>query len=130
MKVVAVLILMILGVVNVGFSQTQVADTVVYDAVEEDAEFIGGHKAMVEWISENLVTPDKMKKSDYGKIYVQFIVERDGTIKMVTLQKGISRKIDNAVIEMMKKMPNWKPGINNGKPVRSKFTLPIAISQN
>lgn len=127
MKVLAVLIIMILGGGNIGLSQTQVADTIVYEAVEEDAEFLGGKSPSV-WVSENFVLPDKLKKSEYGKMIIRFVVEIDGSVSNVKVVRGLSPRVDKAAIDMMSKMPKWKPGMNNGKFVRSRFTIPILIA--
>ncbi len=128
MKVLAVLIIVILGGVTIGFSQTQVEDTVVYDIVDSDAEFPKEYGFINQWIGENFEFIDKPKKSDIGLIYVKFCIELDGSVSKISIRKGISKNLDESVLKMMSKMPKWKPVMNNGKAVRSRFTLPIQIS--
>ena len=127
MKVIVVLIIMILGGVNIGLSQTQDADTVVYDAVEKDAEFPEKYGSLPNWIEENFEFISKQKKTDSGKVVVEFCIEIDGELTNISIREGISKSVDYSVIEMMKKMPKWIPGMINDKTVRSWFTLPILI---
>ncbi len=115
---------------NIGFSQTQVADTIVYDAAENDAEFLGGSGGVGVWISSNFELPTEISKSEQGKIYLSFVVEKDGSVSNVKIVKGLSEKLNKAAISAVNKMPKWKPAMNNGKAVRSRFTLPIQISIN
>jgi periplasmic protein TonB len=127
MKVIAVLIIMILGGMNIGYSQTKVADSLIYEAAEYDAEFLGG-KTPTEWVSESFILPDSLKKSEYGKMIIRFVIEIDGSVSNVKVVRGLSPRMDKAAIDMMYKMPKWKPAMNNGKAVRCRFTIPILIA--
>ena len=118
---------MMLGGVNIGFSQSQVSDTIVYEALEYDAEFLGV-KTPMEWVSENFILPDNLKKSEYGKMIIRFVVEIDGSVSNVKVVKGLTRRMNKAAIDMMSKMPKWKPALNNGRFVRSRYTIPILIA--
>ena len=118
---------MILGGVNIGFSQTQVADTIVYDVVDNDAEFPKEYRNISYWLGENLEFINKPKKSESGRVIVKFCIEKDGSVTNISIRKGISKNVDESVLKTISKMPKWKPGFLNGKPVRSWFHLPISM---
>jgi protein TonB len=63
-----------------------------------------------------------------GKVYVQFTVEKDGSIGDVKIMRGFDRECEREVIRVIKLMPNWEPGMQEGKPVRTRFTLPVVFS--
>ncbi len=127
MKVLGILILMFLGYNNVGFTQNQETDLMIYDVTEEAAHFPEGNDFLQKWIAKNFELPSDLTKSEQGKIYLSFVVEKDGSLSNIRIIRGLSEKINNAAIEVVQKMPKWKPAINNGKPVRSRFTLPISV---
>ena len=128
MKVFGVLFLMVIVFVNISFSQTQSADTVIYEAVEYDAEFPREYGDISKWLSANFKLPDDLNKSEWGKIMVSFIVEINGSITHIKIVKGLSERLNTSVIKMIEQMPKWKPGTLNDKPVRSRFKLPIQIN--
>lgn len=98
----------------------------IYEAVEELAQFPGGHGALTKWIGENLIYPEESKSLGVeGIVIVRFVVEKDGAISNPVVAKGIDKVLDKEAIRLVKKMPKWVPGRNNGNPVRSKFTLPV-----
>lgn len=126
MKVFVIVLFWIVGTSQVVFSQDQVTDSVIYDIVEEYAEFPGGGD-FLKWIAKNFELPSDLTKSEQGKIYLSFVIEKDGSLSNIRIIRGLSEKINNAAIEVVQKMPKWKPAINNGKPVRSRFMLPISV---
>jgi len=72
--------------------------------------------------------PTRLIDNGYtGSVYVEFIVERDSSISNIKLICGIDAPLDKSVIETIKAMPKWIPGINKGKIVRSRFVLPVSI---
>jgi protein TonB len=127
MKVLVILILMFLGFNNVGFTQNQDADLMIYDVTEEDAHFPGGNDFLQKWIATNFEVPSDLTKSEQGKIYLSFVIEKDGSVSNIRITRGLSEKLNNEAIKLVQKMPSWKPAINNGKPVRSRFMLPISV---
>lgn len=93
---------------------------------EVDPEFPGGDKALYEWLNENLEYPESaIDMGLQGMVYVQFVVEKDGTIEDVKVVKGISEDLDKEARRAIKKMPNWIPGEQGGKKVGVYFTIPI-----
>jgi protein TonB len=127
MKVFVIVLFWIVGTIQVVFSQGQVTDSVVYDFVEEYAEFPGGADFLHKWIAKNFELPQEVNKSEQGKIYLSFVIEKDGSVSNIRITRGLSEKLNNEAIKLVQKMPSWKPAINNGKPVRSRFMLPISV---
>jgi TonB family protein len=100
----------------------------VYDYVEEPASFPGGSEALKIFISKNLRYPESMKEAGVqGKVYLKFIVSETGEVSDIKIAKGISgcKECDNEAIRVVKSMPKWIPGKNNGKAVKSYFILPV-----
>ncbi|MBR6437843.1 MAG: TonB family protein [Bacteroidales bacterium] len=96
--------------------------------VEPDmpATFPGGEVKMVEFLRENLKYPESVKKKGIeGKVYVQFVVEQDGSINDVKVLRGVYEELDAEAIRVVKAMPKFNPGTQNGKPVRTTMMLPI-----
>ena len=114
---------------NIAFCQEETktsGDEPVFVIVEEQAEFPGGLDSMYAYIQKNLVYPEKAKAEGIeGRVFVSFIIEKDGSISNVKLLRGIGGDCDEAAVEMVKNMPKWKPAKQRGKPVRCQFTLPI-----
>ena len=91
-------------------------------------EFPGGMPEMVKYLLENMIYPEEMKENGIeGRIFVQFVVTKTGSVKDVTIARGIDG-LNREAIRLVKKMPNWKPGINNGKVVNVKMVIPIRFS--
>ncbi|MDE5886205.1 MAG: energy transducer TonB [Muribaculaceae bacterium] len=98
----------------------------IFVAVEQPAEFPGGQAAMYKWLSNNMRYPEAAQQNDIqGTVHVKFVVEKDGSIGTVTLLKGVDKDLDREALRVVKKMPKWQPGKNNGVAVRSYFTLPV-----
>jgi TonB family protein len=99
--------------------------------VEVMPEFPGGEAAMFKYLQENIVYPKKeLELGIEGTVYVGFIVEKDGKISNVVIKRGVPNGKELAVeaSRVVKAMPNWKPGMQNGKPVRTQMTVPIKYS--
>ncbi len=106
---------------------TSDADTTVYTIVEEMPEFIGGRTALFQFISQNINYPDEIVN---GTVYVNFIVEKDGSVNRVKIIRGIPNcsKCDEEALRVVKLMPKWKAGKQNGNLVRVAYNLPIKFS--
>ena len=98
----------------------------VISFVDDMPEFPGGEQAMMKYIGQNTKYPQKaMDAGIQGRVYVTFVVERDGQITGVKVLRGIGGGCDEEAVRVVKSMPRWEPGKDNGKPVRVKFNLPI-----
>ena len=98
----------------------------IFDVVEEMPEYIGGIEKLYEYLGDNINYPEQAKDfSIQGKVFVQFVVWKDGTIKDVKVVKGPHRLLNEEALRVITKMPSWKPGKQRGKNVNARFTLPI-----
>ena len=98
------------------------------DALEVMPEFPGGNDAMVKFLQENVVYPEKAKKKGIsGKTYVSFVIEKDGSITDVKVARGFDKSCDAEAVRVVKAMPKWNPGKAKGQPVRVNFTMPFVF---
>ncbi len=89
-------------------------------------EFPGGINALVKFLSDNLKYPTVCKELKIqGKVLVKFTVKSDGSIGNVRVTKSVDTRLDKEAIRLVKSMPRWTPGTQDGKPVSVEFTLPI-----
>lgn len=96
--------------------------------VEMMPEFIGGTSELYKWLGNNLRYPTAAVNAGVeGKVFVKFIVEKDGTISKLEVLKGIGFGCDEEALRTLQKMPKWNPGKQNGRAVRVYFTLPISF---
>lgn len=98
----------------------------IYDTVEVMPEFPGGVEAMYKWLAEHLKYPaEAAKKKVQGRVFVQFVVEKDGTITQAEVKRSTDELLSDEAKRVVKLMPKWTPGKVGGKPVRSVFNLPV-----
>jgi protein TonB len=97
-------------------------DTII-DPIETQAKFPGGMDSLKTFVAKNLIKPTNSQKT--GKVFVEFIVNSDGTTTDFKVLRGLSQECDDQAIEVLKKMPKWTPGTMNRKPIRQKFVMPI-----
>lgn len=103
----------------------------IFVAVEQPAEFPGGNSALAKWLSNNLRYPETAAQNDVsGRVVVKFVVEKDGTVANATILKGVDKDLDREALRIVRKMPKWQPGKNNGVAVRSYFNLPVVFLLN
>lgn len=106
-------------------------DNQIFTVVEQQPEFNGGYEAMINFIKKNLRYPASARRMGVdGTVYVQFVVGKDGSITEVKTIRGISADCDREAERVVKQMPAWKPGRQNGKPVFVRFVLPIRFKLN
>lgn len=92
-------------------------------------EFPGGEEALYSYLSENITYPSQAHDSAInGVVYVEFVVCKDGELCEVKTKNDIGGGCGNEAVRAVRQMPNWKPGLFEGKPVRVHFTLPISFS--
>lgn len=95
----------------------------VFEAVEQQAQFKGN---VNKWLASHLNYPVSAQENGIeGKVPIRFIVEKDGSISDVKVLKSVDRDLDKEAVRVVKSMPKWQPGKNNGIPVRSYFTVTI-----
>lgn len=97
--------------------------------VEVYPEFPGGMEAWSKYIQRNLRYPGMAQDSGIqGKVYLSFVVEKDGTITDVKVVKGIGYGCDDEAMRVIKKSPRWKAGMQNNLPVRVRYDMPISYT--
>lgn len=100
----------------------------IFVAVEQPAEFPGGQAALMKWLNQNIRYPEAAQQNDIqGRVIVKFVVEKDGSIGQASIVKGVDKDLDREALRVVKKMPKWQPGKNNGVAVRSYFNLPVTF---
>lgn len=103
----------------------------IHDMVTIEAfpEFEGGMKAWYKFISKNLRYPGMaLEQEKQGKVFVSFVVERDGSISNVTVSRSAGFGMDEEAVRVIKKSPKWKPGKQNGQNVRVRYNMPISFA--
>ena len=106
-------------------------DDVPYTVVEDQPEFPGGAAALYEYLSKNIKYPAICRENNLqGRVVVVFIVNRDGSIVEPEVVKSVNPMLDKEALRVISNMPKWKPGLQFGKPVRVKFTVPVNFRLN
>lgn len=98
----------------------------VYPVVEQQPEYTGGDEARIKFMVENIKYPEEAKKAGIqGKVFVTFVIQADGAVTDVKVLRGIGGGCDEEAVRVVKMMPNWIPGKEQGKNVAVQFNLPI-----
>ena len=98
----------------------------IYQIVEQMPKFPGGESALMEYVSKNVAYPEEAKEKEIqGRVFIGFVVEKDGSVNEVKVMRGIGGGCDEEAVRVIKGMPKWKPGIQKGKPVRVSYMMPI-----
>ncbi len=109
--------------------EEKIIDEPIQDFVEVDPAFPGGEAAMIKFIQQNVVYPELSREmGEQGTVYVQFVVNSDGSIQDVVVLKGVSEQLNKEAVRVVKKMPNWSPGEQAGKKVRVRYQIPIKFT--
>ena len=109
-----------------GATQTTADSNKVYDVVEKMPEFPGGLQALIQYISSNVKYPkDAEDAGKEGRVIVRFVVNEDGTISDETLINSVFPSLDEEALRVIKSMPKWHPGEQDGKKVRVYYTIPL-----
>ena len=110
---------------------TDDSDNQLFQVVEKMPEFTGGKQAMYKYISNNIKYPKQAKTENIqGKVFIEFIIEKDGKISNVKVKRGIGGGCDEEALRVIRNMPNWIPGKQRGESVRVVYTIPIKFSLN
>ena len=130
-KLIIMSLMAMLGFTTVSAQKTVVAqkEQKVFDIVEQMPEYPGGMEALFKYLSENVKYPEDAKNQKIeGRVLASFIVEVDGSISDVKIAKPVFPSLDAEAVRVLSGMPNWIPGKQGGKAVRTKFTVPIAFN--
>ena len=100
----------------------------VCDVVEQMPSFPGGMGALMSWLSQNIKYPVIAAENGVqGRVIVQFVVEKDGSVTDVHVAKSVDPSLDKEAARVVKAMPKWNPGKQNGSAVRVKYTVPVTF---
>ena len=100
----------------------------VFDVVEQMPSFPGGPSALMEWLSNNVKYPVVAQENGVqGRVVVSFVVERDGSITDVKVVRCVDPSLDREASRVVRAMPRWIPGKQNGSAVRVKYNVPVAF---
>ena len=106
-------------------------DEEFFMVVENMPEFPGGDLGLMKYIQKNVKYPPIAKEYNItGKVYVSFIVDRQGKVTNVKIVRGVDKNLDAEAVRVVKSLPKYKPGKQRGKAVRVMFTIPINFTLN
>ena len=99
----------------------------IFEVVEQMPEFPnGGMAGLMQYLSQNIRYPEAAKKAGkQGRVTVQFVVEKDGSISNVSTLRGVEPDLDKEAIRVISEMPKWKPAMQRGETVRVRYTVPV-----
>jgi len=104
------------------------ASNKVYEVVEQMPTFPGGDAALMKYLAENIKYPVSAQKAkEQGRVVVQFIVEKDGTVTGVKTVRSVTPALDAEAVRVIKAMPKWTPGKQGGQPVRVNYNVPVSF---
>ena len=100
-----------------------------FHTVEDLPKFPGGAVELMKWLTKNLRYPlDAQRNKKEGKVVVQFIVNKDGTMSNLKVVKSAQyASLDREALRVMRKMPKWTPGVQNDKPCRTMVCIPVVF---
>ncbi|MQO08158.1 TonB family protein [Prevotella copri] len=111
---------------------TAPADTtknVVYDVTETLPQFPGGQGVLMKYLAANIKYPaSAVKAKKQGRVIVTFIIQKDGSVAKARIARSVDPELDAEALRIVKAMPNWTPGTQDGKPVNVKYTIPVVFS--
>ncbi|MDB5009237.1 MAG: TonB family protein [Mucilaginibacter sp.] len=103
----------------------------VYESVENEPAFPGGIQKFYDYLSKAIRYPAVDRENNVtGKVFVQFVVERDGSLTDVKALRGPSQTLSDEAVRAVKASPKWTPGVQNGRKVRVQYTVPVNFTLN
>ena len=103
----------------------------IIDFPDVEATFPGGAAAMQKWIADNVQYPQtSIEMNEQGRVYLSFVVEPDGSISNIAVERGVSGDLDREAKRLLRKMPNWVAGEAKGRKARTRCRLPINFTLN
>lgn len=100
----------------------------IFGAAEEMPSFPGGEKALMQYIKDNTYYPEEMcEGAAQGRVMVGFVINEDGSISDVKVLRSLTPEFDEVAVKIVKSMPKWNPGKQNGKAVKTKYTVPVSF---
>ncbi len=104
-------------------------DKKIFTAVEIEPSFPGGIAAFYKFTQQSIqYPPDAAKNRIQGRVYLSFIVERDGSLSEIKIARGVSEDLNAEALRLINTSPKWNPGIQNGRTVRVTYTIPVIFT--
>lgn len=95
---------------------------------EQMPEFPGGVEGLKRYISKNIRYPKKIRKAGVeGRVVLMFVINKDGSVINEKIVKSLDKACDEEALRLVRSMPKWKPGLQEGKPVKVMYTLPVTF---
>ena len=129
-KLIIMSLMAIFGLTTVSAQKTVVAqkNQQVFDVVEQMPSFPGGEAALTAFLSSNTKYPEiALENNIQGRVVVKFIVEKNGSITDVHVVKSVDPSLDKEAVRVVKSMPKWTPGKQNGQAVRVQYLVPVTF---
>ena len=100
----------------------------IFKSAEQMPQFPGGDAALMKYINSHIHYPAAAEENNIqGRVVVQFVVEKDGSVGQVKVARSVDRSLDNEAVRVVKSLPKFIPGKQNGQPVRVWYTLPVTF---
>lgn len=119
------------GELQEGHLYNEKGEEVIYEPIESMPQYPGGEDAMKKYITRNLVYPPKAaKQKQEGRVILQFVIDQKGRIINPEIFKGVNDDLNSSAMAVINKMAHeicWKPGIQDGEPVKVKYTMPVTF---
>ena len=117
--------------IQVQATQEKAAEDDIVNVPEKLPEYPGGMSELMKYLSMNLRYPkEAQNKGIQGRVVVQFVVNKDGSISDANVLKTVDPQLDAEALRVVNAMPNWTPGKNKGEPVNTRFTIPVVFKLN
>jgi TonB family protein len=101
-------------------------EIVDFASVEVLPEFQDGIKGWIDYLKANLKYPEEAKKNKItGRVIMSFVVDKTGSLEDIKVLRGVEKSLDEEALRILRTSPKWKPGIQNGRPVKVAYTMPI-----
>ncbi|SER11928.1 M56 family metallopeptidase [Pedobacter rhizosphaerae] len=124
------------GITIISFPTTQKGEgsnEQVFDfvSIDKQPEFPGGVRKFYEYLGASIRYPKKAKEDNVqGKVFLSFVVEKDGKLSDIRIIRGLSKELDEEAIRVLESSPNWNPGIVKGEPIRSRYNINVNFALN
>jgi TonB family protein len=103
--------------------------TYPFVALESPPKFPGGINKFYEFLANNIQFPkEAIKRKIRGNVFVSFVIEKDGSVTNVEVVRGLGGGTDEEAVRVLKLSPKWEPGMQDGKPVKVRYNIPIKFS--
>ena len=113
---------------NMDVTAEDVIQGEIYDMVEVAPQFPGGTKELMSWLGQNLRYPVKAQEAgQQGRVICQFVITKEGKVADIKIMRGVSPELDEEAVRVIKAMPAWTPGKQDGQAVNVRYTLPVTF---